>query len=438
MGIKKIFLILWGMSFFGCAIFDSEENPHLQTLLQEKKWFSVPKRFSPIDLERKTERHPFFDNLPFFDSEEKTVSVLLTNLVGSNRIEEMDLSTGATFFQSRLCFRGWMSKTPGFYMRSWPFSSAIVPLVVSENLRPQRVYVFGHSSPLKEAYTSKEVYRVRLVGAVQEKEVVNGKKETIWLAVDPADFRFKRAKTVDDLWNFIDKRKVKGFIRTYRGKGRDGEKAFKVKRFLTVDDFWKNILKSRRNLSLRRWKKIQRGCFKLYDQLEKHKKTDKHLFQFMNKQGMKLLTCFDTIYPASVNYDSERFWFFTYLKGYFLLYKLGYHFDCAKGGLVRRYQKTDFSLNTENQFCDEKKMVKLFQDLPQFMMSLLHFGHPYYFFREYDSGPEGTHQKIYNFLYQDRYRSYCREEERGEDYEVPWSFNLKEQSILPPDAAWRR
>lgn len=152
--------------------------------------------------------------------------------------------------------------------------------------------------------------------------------------------------------------------------------------------------------------------------------------KFLDKYGDRLKTCFDFVRPSNIQEDRDRAWFFSFIQNWINLEKLGYHYSCARRSWMENpfigKGKRKFE-NRDLQRCSARDLDIGFDQGVTLMSGLYNSSRQHYRFIEYDSRIGGTHQLVFNWVFENGKKFGCdarKLEEKG--------------TIFPEDINWKR
>ena len=149
----------------------------------------------------------------------------------------------------------------------------------------------------------------------------------------------------------------------------------------------------------------------------------------LNKYSGRMKTCFDFVRPANSKQNKERTWFFAYIQNWINLEEQGYFYSCSRRSWLenpyiskgkRKYPKH------ETKGCSARDLDLGFEQAVTIMSSLSTALRPHYRFVEYDGRPGGSHELIFNWIFDNGKRFTCDARKLEE-----------KESLFPEDVSWR-
>lgn len=477
--IKKIILSIVSLSFiFSCSfdrapkdLFsnDSEEGSLIGKI--EPIWFSGAETMSLKDSNGFPVPHLLFDISTEILDEVQYVKYIVETPVASPVMYSLDPVTGRHFAKKAYCSQNDIWKDSQSSINKPPFTTAIVPRFIDQLGSSQKMIVFGAKN---ESYSDfmNQYYEARVIGAFIEQTCPEGQcsKVGTWLSrivlvgIDSRNISMKDVKTIEELKNRVDWRAVKAFVENGQGTNLfalDFYPAFRMgttisrEKAINYTQDYSVYLTNKKLLSMRK------SCLKLYEYFYQEvmrdskfeaslresrtlkkkqnvlakaepKKKDLFYHRFttnIRKYGTQLNICLDYMYSSNINDNPVRHWDFAYLEAILNLYKLGYGFDCSRNIWVDLYGKKE-AIKSAFRGCLVSNIDNAFQSAPIKLKQLFQKGYSSYVYIDYDSGPIGTHQKIYSWVYMDNKHLQC------EDVASP-SYR-KNRTVFPKDVQWRK
>lgn len=369
---------------------------------------------------------------------------------GSSTRYNIDPLSGQLYSEQRFCKQRDIYKTYPKDISTPPYTEGIVPRVINQIGRPQRIIVFGN----KSYYADRRhinTDRVRVVGGIVEKLCFSGtcKKEKSWLAhmvlvaVDTRDSTFRYVHNMSGLKEKVDWNYVNAFILNGRGRNVIGGKAFpayKLNGEIQADQAILFVGSHGHEFHVDELKTMQKSCYKLYDYAwkslagTKGKQFLTNFRDFTKKFGDRYKTCTRYVKYSNINSDFKRHWFFTYLSAYINLYKIGYYYNCSNGMWGNNPIAPDgsnlYGIYKETLRCKANTIEAAFDRAVFFMRNLQRFEREYYRYISYDDLAFGTHNKLYSFVKVSGKKLGCAEDE-FDKYNVSYD-------IFPEDIRWKK
>ncbi len=152
--------------------------------------------------------------------------------------------------------------------------------------------------------------------------------------------------------------------------------------------------------------------------------------KLINKYDKRMKTCFDFVRPANSKKDIERSWFFSYVQNWINLEEQNYFYSCSRRSWMenpiigsagkRKYPKH------ETSGCSARDLDLGFEQAVTIMSSLANAKRPHYRYIEYDGRPGGSHELIYNWVYDNGKRLSCDARKLEE-----------KEGLFPEDISWK-
>lgn len=312
----------------------------------------------------------------------------------------------------------------------------------------------------------------------------------ILLGVNPFDKTFEGVKTLPDLKKKVDWKYVLAFAENGFGSSVSGslrEPAYRIGGEVDNKNVLGFAFRNGHLFSFDEINSLRKNCFSLYDYIwkgqklarkkstEEKKATDKYAVEFekraqilrdirdfknntvfddrtsvdlkkddeklkalsfnkfwlklINKYSGRMKTCFDFVRSSNVKEDIERTWFFAYVQNWINLEDLGYFYSCSRrswmenpilGGKKRKYPKH------ETGGCTTNDIDLGFEQAITVMSGLANAKRAHYRYIEYDSRPGGSHEMVYNWVYNKGKYLSC-DARKLEDKEA----------LFPSDVSWK-
>lgn len=186
------------------------------------------------------------------------------------------------------------------------------------------------------------------------------------------------------------------------------------------------------------WDVVRKEKLKTLKQKKYGSRFNKFFSDFYQKYGTRFITCSHYVRPGSISQKRERFWFFGQMSLFYQLEALDYVYLCSKGQWVKNHPKTSGEGNIYNQAkllkeCSNSDLDKALSEAVGLQMSEQALHRAHYFFLEYDLGLAGSHEKIYNWVYDSGLQFRC-ESEREKDK----SASDFARAIYPQNIPWMK
>lgn len=482
--IKSLQIIYIFFLFTSCSLFKSEESKNPLENIEyakeivltiEPKWFDTAKRFKLVSQTGENEPHLFFDVNPDTNLKEKKINFIATTIQDEKYGYELDLVSGKHYVSNAFCSQDDIWKKVSSVDRP-PFTEGVIPRYLDQLNKPQKIIVFGESDYYKKNYQD-NFFEAKIVGGFIEQSCPSGvcTDPTSWLSrlvlvgVQPENSKYKKITNMKELMEVVDWKNVEAFIENGKGKNYLMEKFYPGFRMGAVVDGPQALsffMKNSYFFSVDRMKNLKFSCYKLYDYtwktlsfesiLEKPATTKDEINQkalliekirkenrqdvFFSQRFMTLYkkfqskyeTCFEYVYPASINDDRKRFWLFSYLQAFSHLQKLGYYFNCSRNAweVNPRIEKDKRLYSLKDQFrdCSSRSIDLAFEFAVNYLKTLKLDYKPSYRFVDYDRINMGTHNKLYSWVKSSGKALSCSDKEVRD-----FSANLE---TFPKDIFW--
>ncbi len=470
----------------GCS---SNKDTPWSSVALKAKWFAVEGDFG-LREQRAIDGHSthlFFDPSPFINKTEKTLNFIVTTPVNNSASYGIDILSGRKYRKHFYCSQKDVWEKFSGKLNRPPYTVGIVPRVLDQLGKMQKIYVFGRSSFYEEEHGNSS-HRVRVIGGVVEEYCAYGnciesmawEKRLVLIAVDPYEGDFQDVRSLDQLKKALDWSYVHAFMQNGDGSNYAYGKLYPSLR--VVGEFSSAVAlnhldKYSHTFSTEELGKIRTSCIKLYDHAWKNvgkrellsktarqyrsgkinfevlkakiaagekidtakivqsKKSFVHKIREFKKQyGKEFQTCTDFVQLPHINISHEKHWFFVYLMGYFKLYRMGYYYNCNRSSWFENRLSNDGNRikewEKELNRCSEVELNRAFVEIPSFFRKLHNRFKERYRYIEYDSGIGGTHQKIHSWVFVEYKKLKCREK--------ILNYRNNEESIFPKDVTWQK
>lgn len=416
-----------------------------------------------------------FDTTPEFDQENRTVNVLIATPQKSDHAYQFDLNSGQRYYSHTYCKQKDVWDQYSGTLHRPLFSIGYIPRVLDQLGEPQKIIVWSNRSNYGESIAY-NYFKTKIVGAYVEQVCPEGNclgksnwlSRLVFIGVDGEDTSLGHIGTVEDFKKAINWEQSKAALENIDGRNFIGDQTFPMIRIGQLIDYQETFdYFKKRSIFLTdaELKKIQKGCYSLYDALweevGKERLEDKgattkeelvtklkileglkkkrlpvgftaRLKIFTQKYYGEISTCEKFVYHGSINRDREKFWFLSHLGIYYRLHREGYYFDC-RGRSWQRNTLNDkgemmYDLKRDIGECRDGDIDRAMEYLPNFL-SGLRGEKEYYKFLEYDNYTFGTHQKMYSWVKVKSRRFDC-----GKDPNVEVR---KETQVFPEEVYWK-
>ncbi len=472
------FFLLLGV-FSGCAKTKKVSLDKISGLKQdaglvsiEPNWFqNSPERFALKKTNGQNSSHLFFDVNPLIDIKKKTLKYVIETPKFSRYRYKLDLKSGQHYLDRLYC------KEPdptgkSLSINKPPFHIGIVPKVYDQLGTPQKIYVF--SQGLGKSFQTRD-YSARVIGGFVERVCSKGRctKSTDWrsrlilIGVDNKESKFQSVETIADLKKKVSWSEVEDFFRFGEGSnliGNDFVPSTKIGVMLSADKVLKYFQKNSLFFDVKRMTTLKRSCYKLYDKIWKDlgsdsklerelrqsvhlknkvaitKKIDRNRSSLYNRRFRRTFAkyhshytkCEKLVYPASINDDPERFWYFSLYSLVNLLYSEHYYYDCRSSqwhfNALKRSGERANSIKNAFRSCSIANLEGAFKKGLVLLNNLRSKDRSSYRFIDYDNSSYGTHSKIFSWVKVPNKRFQCSQ---GSE------FYLKDK-VYPKDVEFRK
>lgn len=485
---KLIFLLNLTSLVIGCSldkkssedllVFGSKDYADAFVSQLNPRWFKTTDRFSLVDSKNQTLPNRFFDVSPFNDIKKKTMNIIVTTPEDSLYYNQLNISSGQLYVDKKFCPQtDEYKKLSGNVFRP-PFSIGVVPRILDQLNKPQKVIVFGGKDYFKK-YHLTHYFDVRVVGGYIEQLCPRGGclnadqwlSRLVLIAVQNGNKNYSQIQTLTDLKKIHDWDYVKAFIQNGLGKNKISDKFFASYRMGAEVSSGQAISFLEKNstiFSLRKLQSMRLSCYKLYDYLWKdlsyisssekvaktkedirkkaieirnsknRKRQDKPFYRRFIKNfkrfGDQYTTCTKYIKPTNINKDPQRHWFFSYLTAFHKLHDLGFAYNCkGNSWQVNPFMakgKRVITLAEEFASCSGTDIDKAMGSSIVMLNNLRSKRRKSYRYVDYDKGSTGTHHKVYSWVESDGKVNSCSDLSDS-------NFDLR-KAIFPTDITWKK
>jgi hypothetical protein len=441
----------------------------------QAKWFKrVPSRFMLLNHQGLTPRHLFFDVNPAINLTKRSLNFVVSTPSQSEVGYNIDLKSGQHYSSHKYCDDSDIWKQYSSDVELPPFSVGIVPRVFDQIGEPQKIIVFGDDGYFQKHFKTNH-FDGNVVGGYVEQICPKGaclnrgewRSRLVLVAIDPGSEKFGKVANLDELSHLVDMAYVKAFIQNGFGtnvKAGNHYATYRMGSFIEAKNAMTFFKKNSIFFTVKKLTKMRKSCYKLYDhvwkklgqdskieRLVRTKKTfsslsklkphiQKSSSQFFYKRFISTFkkyqksysTCEELVYPANVNHDQKRFWFFSYYTMLNLLNKEGYTYDCNKDvwkfNSILPTGKKVVSLSNEFKGCHARNIDKAFSSAAIALQSIRNNSFTSYRFIDYDRGALGTHSKLFSWVPVTNKRYRCAEKKE----------HFMTQKIFPHDIKWKK
>lgn len=475
--LKSLILIAFLLITVSACSWRKDPKPSSTELVSffSNNWFSVNPNHSLVGQNGEPMSHMMFDTTPEFNQAERTVNVLIATPQRSQHAYQYDLNSGQRFYSHTYCKQKDIWHQYDGSLNRPPFAIGYIPRVLDQLGEPQKIIVFSNRSNYASA-VAYNYFKTRIVGAYVEQICPEGNcigksnwlSRMVFIGVDEEDTSIAPINTIADFKQVFKWESAKAHLENLDGLNSIGDELYpsiRIGALIEYQEAFDYFKKRSIFLADAELKKIQKGCYALYDALwdevgkerpedkgaatKEELKTKIKLIEEMKKKKLpigftarlgaftkkyynEVSTCEKFVYHGNINRDREKFWFLSYMGIYFRLHREGYFYDCrsktwkrntldAKGELV-------YDLKSEIGECKDADIDRAMEYLPNFL-SGLRGEKEFYKFLEYDNYTFGTHQKLYSWVRVKARRFDCS---KDPNIEV-----RKETRVFPEEVSWK-
>jgi len=409
--------------------------------------------------------HAFFSFSPRMSSETGLTQAILTTPAGSPYRYEFHLPTGLVYRSERYCKQKdvWRSFKSSLTRPS--FHEGFIPRLLDSTGRPQKILIFGGKPvhPFNFDRFSKPV-TVKVVGGIQEQYCRHHpcSKQGTWqsrmvlVGFDPMQSEFMGVKTFKKFKKVVDWKYAKSFIENSQGRTssfydpaleRGDKPSYRVIGSFERNSAMNYAIKSGHLFREKEILTMKKSCDKLYSfiwQASKIFKKTKKLHKvdgvhakksfgtffssFFENYGGSYRTCSKFMGSTKREKNMGKIWFFSFLDGVFNLANMGYSYDCERKSWARNITQKK-SLFLEKDQCKPEDVNDAFESAVTTLGILYRNKDHSYFYKTYDFGAGGTHQRIYSWIFNRGKNILCVNEKEKLSFE-------ETQSSFPNDIRW--
>lgn len=439
------------------------------------QWFNVDDRFQLIGVNNEVSPHQFYDVLPDINFESYKLNFVVATPEGSNRIVNIDLLSGQHYVDKLLCEQADIIGRFKEPIYEPPFTIGIVPRLLDQLGRPQKILVFGDKEYYRANYKD-NFFDARVVGGFIEKvcqigacpKLTDFTGRVVVVAVQTGSEKYKKVRSIEDLRLEVDWNEVRAFVENGFGKNNVAGTfypGYKMGPELSALQTLTSLKQKSITLTNKKLNQMRNSCYKLYDYVwqvvARPSKVERQLSRLKDpkdrtklfrstrnlndrffherfirafrKFGDEYNTCAKFIYPSNILLDSERHWFMTYYSAVHLLNDLGYTFDCNRTLWTKNPIMTDgkkkISRSQEFRGCNARQIDMAFEFAVNYLDNLRVKNYPTYRYVDYDRRSFGTHEKLYSWVYQENKKLKCFGKKGDLVEQIP---------TFPKDIKWRR
>ena len=439
------------------------------------QWYKVDERFQLMGNDQQIPAHMFYDVLPDVNFETYKLNFVVSTPQGANKIIDIDLLSGQHYVDKLLCEQTDIIGRFRQPIYEPPFSIGIVPRLLDQLGKPQKILVFGDEDYYQNNYRD-TFFDVRVVGGYIEKicqigacpKLTDLSNRVVVIAVQSDSEKYKKVRSIEDLRLVVDWNQVRAFVENGFGKNNVAGTFYPGYRMgpeLSALQTITSLKQKSIYLTNKKLNQMRNSCFKLYDYVwevvAKPSKIERQLASLKDpaertklyrasrrlpnrffyerfifayrKFGDEFNTCAKFIYPSNNLIDSERHWFMAYYSAVHLLNDLGYTFDCNRSLWIKNPIATDGKRDIKRQEefkgCNARQVDMAFEFAVNYMDNLRLKNYPTYRYVDYDRHSFGTHEKLYSLVYQENKKLKCYGEKGDLVEKVP---------TFPVDVKWKR
>lgn len=439
------------------------------------QWYNVDDRFQLVGANGNISAHMFYDVLPDINSESYKVNFVVSTAQGSQRIINIDPLSGQHYTEKLLCEQNDIVGKYNEPVFEPPFTIGIIPRLLDQLGRPQKILVFGDKEYYRTNYRN-NFFDVRIIGGYIEKvcqigacpKLTDYSSRVVVLAVQAGNERYEKVRSIEDLRLVENWNEIRAFVENGFGKNNVAGTfypAYRVGPELSALQTLTSIKQNSIYLTNKKLNQMRNSCYKLYDyvwqvvarpsKIEKQlaaqkdpqertklyratKKLSNRFFheRFISafrKFGDEYNTCAKFIYPSNILDNPRRHWFLAYYSAVHLLNDLGYTFDCRRSLWVKNPIMTDGKKSTkrnqEFQGCNARQIDMAFEFAVNYLDNLRIKNYPTYRYIDYDRHSFGTHEKLYSWVFQENKKLKCY----GKNEDL-----VEKISTFPSDVKWVR
>ncbi|MDC0254095.1 hypothetical protein OAK75_04300 [Bacteriovoracales bacterium] len=404
--------------------------------------------------------HPFFSFAPRGSLETGLIHYMATTPVGSPYRYDLHLGTGVPYRAKRYCKQKDVWEAQKSSITRPIYSEGFVPRLLDSTGRPQKIIVFGSppNHPL-DFDRFQSTRPVKVLGGFLEQycrrypctKNKTWESRLVLVAVDPINKDFLGLQTFKKLKKTINWRYAKSFLENSQGRtlsfyDKVNEKgdlpAFRVIGHFEGKEALKKAFKAGYLFKEKEIILMKNSCEKLYGHLwsvAKHFKKSKNIEKtfssffdnFFTNYGKSYETCSRFMGSTRRVKNMGKVWFYSFMDAVFHVYKLGYVYDCSKRVWVRKSKESKVrKLFANGDSCKNGNLNDAF-DAAVTTLGILKSNNDHsYFYKTYDFGPGGTHQRLYSWIYDTGKEILCVNEDEKMSVEDT-------RSSFPNDVRWR-
>lgn len=401
--------------------------------------------------------HFFFDINPQLNDNTKSVNFVVETPAYSDFRYRIDLLSGLHHTVAPYCSQTDIAGKHQFTIEKPPFTIGIVPRILDQLMLPQKIIVFGNET-FYQANFRQNYFDARIVGGYIEQICEESFCETpeewksrlVLIGVQKRNPKFDDVKDPADLKKLVNWKKVEAFVENGQGKNRIGKKYFKGYQMGALIDSSQaiNFIKKQSFIfTIEKMKETMMGCYQLYSHLwkvlgennildrpaesmeeisfksrvvkeERINKTKlkpfyKRFIATYKKFHKEIKTCSEYVYPANIENNADRHWLMTYLVAFAKMGEVGYYYDCSRKIWMSNPKLPNGNrtvpISKQLRYCSASSIDNAFSSAVNYLSRLSKANRISYRYIDYDSGPHGTHNKIYSWVPTDGKVFECKE-----------------------------
>lgn len=422
------------------------------------KWFKTDPRFSLTNYQDEIAVNYFWDTASSINLKERSLNVVISTPKGSSKLYNIDMSSGQRYFQSPLCsseditgkFLSTLSQSPVFM--------GIVPRVLDETGRPQKIIILGDENYLKQ-YWKTNFFEVKIIGGLIEKECTKRlckddkglAQRLVLVAAQKGYAPYNQYSSITELKNKLDWKHIVAFLENQQGVDQVSDhfySAYQITEELTAKRATEYLDKYSVKFDAKKIKDLKTSCYKLYDYWWSRINADHRVIikgktkqaasfaevftQLFHEYGERYYTCSQYVKPSNIVPSINRHWFFSYLTAFHHLALNGHEYSCSKRAwlynpVVNNRRSTPYKKQLKS--CTNRKLMPAFDGAMMLLKSLRDQHLTSYRYIDYDRNKYGgTHEKMYSWV---PYKSRAIKCDKDDLSKVSTQL-----SIFPKDVQW--
>lgn len=461
-------------------IFGTKEFAESLVSKVDASWFAKDKRFQLRSYDGEIASHMFFDVDPDINKEDKLLNFVVETPAGSDYGYSIDTLSGQHYFTKNYCSQKDVWSQFDRQINKPNFSIGVVPRVLDQLGKPQKIIVFGSTNYYNKHYKT-NYFDARIIGGYIEQVCPHAgclnqgdwKSKLVLIGVQRDHADYLNVKSYEQLAANIELDYVKAAIENLNGANEVAGNFYPAYRMGAVVDSSQALDFMERNsifLTKEKTQVIQSSCFKLYEKIWKDvgasskyenslrmlnsietistkvytrklseiNKYSKNLFykrfiRNFEKYEKNYKTCIKYVYPSNLNVDMEKHLFFTYYTAVHLLHGLHYSYDCGRKVWMKNHKilngKRIIPKGREFVGCSSTQVDSAFTQAVIYLNSLYENSHASYRYIDYDKGARGSHEKLYSWVPVDNKKMKCIDGSQDDK---------KLYNLFPKDFKWKK